>query len=82
MKFPLQCFKITTGTTWLLAAPDSVQGGVGGRDNIRKANLKMHGELFGHLMHIGSNHINSLFLEKGSCIIVVTSIQQNGVWLV
>uniref|UniRef100_A0A251T890 Uncharacterized protein n=1 Tax=Helianthus annuus TaxID=4232 RepID=A0A251T890_HELAN len=22
--------KITTGTTWLLAAPDSVQGGVGG----------------------------------------------------
>ncbi|KAJ0805678.1 hypothetical protein HanPI659440_Chr02g0081011 [Helianthus annuus] len=30
MKFPLQCFsKITTGTTWLFAAPDSVQGGVG-----------------------------------------------------
>ncbi|KAJ0765835.1 hypothetical protein HanPI659440_Chr08g0308271 [Helianthus annuus] len=29
MKFPLQ---IITGTTGLLAAPDSVQDGVGGRD--------------------------------------------------
>ncbi|KAM0065408.1 hypothetical protein Hdeb2414_s0003g00114461 [Helianthus debilis subsp. tardiflorus] len=30
MKFPLQCFsKITTGTTGLLTAPDSVQGGSG-----------------------------------------------------
>ncbi|MFS7916233.1 hypothetical protein Hanom_Chr02g00174711 [Helianthus anomalus] len=34
MKFPLQCFsKVITGTTGLLTAPDSVQGGVGGRDN-------------------------------------------------
>ncbi|KAJ0614396.1 hypothetical protein HanIR_Chr02g0061981 [Helianthus annuus] len=33
MKFPLQCFsKIITGTTGLLAAPDSVQDGVWGRD--------------------------------------------------
>ncbi|KAJ0547666.1 hypothetical protein HanRHA438_Chr08g0359511 [Helianthus annuus] len=33
MKFPLQCFsKIITGTTGLLAAPDSGQDGVGGRD--------------------------------------------------
>ncbi|KAJ0440469.1 hypothetical protein HanRHA438_Chr16g0735811 [Helianthus annuus] len=30
MKFPLQCFsKIITGTTGLLTAPDSVQGGSG-----------------------------------------------------
>ncbi|KAJ0922271.1 hypothetical protein HanPSC8_Chr05g0201761 [Helianthus annuus] len=34
MKFPLQCFsKIITGTTGLLAAPDSGQDGVGGRDS-------------------------------------------------
>ncbi|KAF5824084.1 hypothetical protein HanXRQr2_Chr01g0045241 [Helianthus annuus] len=33
MKFPLQCFsKVITGNTGLLTAPDSVQGGVEGRD--------------------------------------------------
>ncbi|KAJ0457266.1 hypothetical protein HanIR_Chr15g0771741 [Helianthus annuus] len=35
--------KITTGTTWLLAAPDSGQGGVGGRDiNLLKADTYSH----------------------------------------
>ncbi|KAJ0919241.1 hypothetical protein HanRHA438_Chr05g0227351 [Helianthus annuus] len=62
MKFPLQCFsKIITGTTGLLAAPDSVQGGLGVVTIIPSyKNL---------LCHVHSNQFLNLFkMSQLNCI--------------